>query len=338
MPHAELREVSAVMVRVQPEEDHVAPEPSEEFVATPHIQDVTERALAYLEVGYAVHFAGAAGTGKTTLAFHVAAKLGRPVILINGDDEFGSSDLVGKDAGYRKSKLIDNYIHSVLKTEENMNTLWVDNRLTTACQNGHTLIYDEFNRSRPEANNALLSVLEERILNVPGLRRSGEGYLEVHPNFRAIFTSNPEEYAGVHKTQDALMDRLITINVSNFDRETEVQVTMAKSGLPRKDAEVIVDLVRDLRSVGVHNHRPTIRAPIAIAKILAHRQARASASDPVFQWVCRDILNTDTAKVTREGQSLMPQKIEEAIARACGNSRKPEKSPSRPGAGKAARD
>jgi len=45
---------------------------------------LAERALAYLEVGYAVHFAGAAGTGKTTLAFHVAAKLGRPVTLIHG--------------------------------------------------------------------------------------------------------------------------------------------------------------------------------------------------------------------------------------------------------------
>ena len=28
-----------------------------------------------------------------------------------------------------------------------------------------------------------------------------------------IFTSNPEEYAGVHKTQDALLDRMITIAV-----------------------------------------------------------------------------------------------------------------------------
>ena len=99
---------------------------------------------------------------------------------------------------------MDNFIHSVLKTEEEMKTLWMDNRLTTACRNGDTLIYDEFTRSRPEANNALLSVLSEGILNLPKLRRNGEGYLEVHPAFRAIFTSNPEEYAGVHKTQDAL--------------------------------------------------------------------------------------------------------------------------------------
>jgi gas vesicle protein GvpN len=299
-------------------------EASDEFVASPHIQALADRALAYLEVGYAIHFAGAAGTGKTTLAFHLATKLGRPVTLIHGDDEFGSSDLVGKDAGYRKSKLVDNYIHSVMKTEEDMNTLWVDNRLTTACANGNTLIYDEFNRSRPEANNALLSVLEERILNLPSLRRSGgEGYLEVHPNFRAIFTSNPEEYAGVHKTQDALMDRLITLNLGNFDRETEIQIGMSKSGLAREDAEVIVDIVRELRGTGVNNHRPTIRATIAIARILVHRQARARMDDPVFQWVCHDVLTTETAKVTCEGLSLMPHKIDETMARVCAGIRKP---------------
>jgi gas vesicle protein GvpN len=299
-------------------------EASDEFVASPHIQALADRALAYLEVGYAIHFAGAAGTGKTTLAFHMATKLGRPVTLIHGDDEFGSSDLVGKDAGYRKSKLVDNYIHSVMKTEEDMNTLWVDNRLTTACANGNTLIYDEFNRSRPEANNALLSVLEERILNLPSLRRSGgDGYLEVHPNFRAIFTSNPEEYAGVHKTQDALMDRLITLNLGNFDRETEIQIAMSKSGLAREDAEVVVDIVRELRGTGVNNHRPTIRATIAIARILVHRQARARMDDPVFQWVCHDVLTTETAKVTCEGLSLMPHKIDETMARVCAGTRKP---------------
>lgn len=334
MVDTESRDRGGVVVRVQPQGDDVQVEASDEFVASPHIQALTDKALAYLEVGYAIHFAGAAGTGKTTLAFHMASKLGRPVTLIHGDDEFGSSDLIGKDAGYRKSKLVDNYIHSVLKTEEDMSTLWVDNRLTTACANGNTLIYDEFNRSRPEANNALLSVLEERILNLPSLRRSGgEGYLEVHPNFRAIFTSNPEEYAGVHKTQDALMDRLITLNLGNFDRETEIQIGMTKSGLARGDAEVIVDIVRELRGTGVNNHRPTIRATIAIARILVHRQAHARLDDPVFQWVCHDVLTTETAKVTREGESLMPRKIDESMARVCGAALKPRRSGNRPGLG-----
>ncbi len=314
--------ISTAAVRLQTEGDNVIPEPSEEFVSTPQVEDLTRRALAYLEVGYPVHFAGPAGTGKTTLAFHVAAQLGRPVSLMHGDDEFGSSDLIGRDAGYRRSKLIDNFIHSVLKTEENMNTLWMDNRLTTACQNGYTLIYDEFTRSRPEANNALLSVLEEKILNLPTLRRSGEGYLEVHPDFRAIFTSNPEEYAGVHKTQDALMDRLITILVGHYDRETEIRISVEKSGILRADAETIVDIVRELRTIGVNNNRPTIRSCIAISKILANRKSHARIGDPVFHWVCRDVLNTDTAKVTRGGQSVMLDKLEEVIQKVCQQNKK----------------
>ncbi|MFH1572371.1 MAG: gas vesicle protein GvpN [Acidobacteriota bacterium] len=300
------------------EADNISPEASEEFVSTAHVQGLVDRALAYLEVGYPVHFAGPAGTGKTTLAFHLAAQLGQPVTLIHGDDEFGSSDLVGREGGYRKHRLIDNYIHSVLKTEESMHTIWMDNRLTTACYHGYTLIYDEFTRSRPEANNALLSVLEEKILNLPKLRRTGEGYLQVHPDFRAIFTSNPEEYAGVHKIQDALMDRLITIHLSHYDRDTEIRITMAKSGLPLKDAEVIVDIMRELRGVGVNNHRPTIRASIAIARILHHRKGRARPDDPVFGLVCHDALNLDTTKVTHGGQSLMPEKVDEVIKEVCG--------------------
>ncbi len=289
------------------------PEPSSGFVTTLFVEQIARRALTYLQAGYPIHFAGAAGTGKTTLAFHVAAQLGRAVSLIHGDDDFGSADLVGKDSGYRKHTLVDNYIHSVVKTEEEMKSLWLENRLTTACQNGDTLIYDEFNRSRPEANNPFLSIFSERILNLPKPRRSGGGYLQVHPEFRAIFTSNPEEYAGVHKTQDALMDRLITIRLEHYDRDTEIQITIARSGLGQADAEIIVDLVRELRRVGVSNGRPTIRACIAIARILASRGVHARPEDPLFHWTCRDVLSSETAKVTRDGQSIMPQKVEEAL-------------------------
>jgi gas vesicle protein GvpN len=316
-----VRIVSDSTIRVPVGEDSVQPEAGDTFVLSPYVEQVTQRALAYLVAGYPVHFSGVAGTGKTTLAFHVASKLGRPVTLMHGDDEFGSSDLVGKDSGYRKNKVVDNYIHSVLKTEEEMKNLWVDNRLTTACEQGEILIYDEFNRSRPEANNALLSVLSEGILNLPKLRRSGEGYMAVHPGFRAIFTSNPEEYAGVHKTQDALMDRLITIQLEHYDRDTEILIVIMKSGLPREDAERIVDIVRELRKFGVNNNRPTIRAGIAIGRILASQNRRANGGDLFFQMVCRDVLATDTAKVTRGGQPVMMQKVEEVIRKICGAAR-----------------
>lgn len=296
-------------------EDKVCLEAGSEFVTTPEIEQITERALTYLAIGSAVHFAGPAGTGKTTLAFHLAAQLGRPVMLMHGDDEFGSSDLVGRDSGFRRSKIVDNYIHSVLRTEEKVSSVWTDNRLTTACQLGYTLIYDEFTRSRAEANNPLLSVLEERILDVPGLRRSGEGYIRVHPEFRAIFTSNPEEYAGVHRGQDALMDRMVTIQIGQFDLETEVSIVSSKTGLALSESRSVVNLVRTLRTASATGHQPSIRACLAIAKVLALRGAEARLEDETFRWVCRDVLGTTIAKVTREGQALPADVIDEIVVR-----------------------
>ena len=287
-----------------------------DFVETPYIEGIAGRALDYIRAGYPVHFSGPAGTGKTALAMHVAAQLGRQVILIHGDDEFGSSDLIGGQTGYRSTKVVDNYIHSVLKQEENVSKQWVDNRLTTACKYGFTLIYDEFTRSRPEANNVLLSILEERLLELPEVR-FGEGYLQVHPDFSAIFTSNPEEYAGVHKTQDALMDRMITVKVSHHDLETEVAITQAKSGLPWKQAKSIVDIVREFRALGVNNARPTIRACIMLGRIVAARKGTVAADDAAFRELCHDVLNADCVKVTHDGQAAGMERLDEIMERCC---------------------
>jgi gas vesicle protein GvpN len=286
-----------------------------DFVESVSVAGVAERAFFYLKAGYPVHFSGPAGTGKTTLAMHVAALLGRPVMLIHGDDEFGSSDLIGGQLGYRSTKVVDNYIHSVIKKEENVSKTWVDNRLTTACKYGFTLIYDEFNRSRPEANNVLLSILEERLLELPS-GKYGEGYLAVHPEFRAIFTSNPEEYAGVHKTQDALLDRMINLRMDEFDRETELGIVVAKSGLASADAARIVDIVRTARHVAGERHRPTVRACIMIGRLTALRQARVDRADKTFVQICKDVLCKDANRGDGDGAAL-DARIEEIITHTC---------------------
>lgn len=300
-----------------PEADQIWPEPSEDFVLTPFLEAIVDRALGYLEIGCPLHLCGPAGSGKTTLAFHLASRLGRPVTLIHGDDEFGSSDLIGKDNGYRKSKLVDNFIHSVMKTEEEMKSLWVDNRLTQACRSGNTLIYDEFTRSRPEANNPLLSILEERILNLPKLRKHGESCIEVHNDFKAIFTSNPEEYAGIHKSQDALMDRLVTITLDHPDFDTEASIVEAKSGISKVDAETIVKVVRAVREMDQKGHRASIRAGLFIARMLVHRNAQATPRDPIFQAICMDVLYTNAAKVTHNGMSIRQKQIATVIKKVC---------------------
>lgn len=265
------------------------PQPGPDFVATEAVQELTNRALAYIEIGYAVHLSGPAGTGKTTLALHIASKIGRRCTLLHGDDELRGSDLLGKDAGFRRQSVRDNYVSSILKTEETVSLMWSNNRLTTACEQGHTVIYDEFTRSPAAANNAFLSILEEGILNIPSSGQD-KNIVRVHPNFRAIFTSNPEEYVGVHKSQDALLDRMITLEVSHQDRETEIAIVRAKSNRPIEEIALIVEIIRTMREKFGGKNGPTIRAALAIARILDHRKATVSSADQIFLTTCKDVL------------------------------------------------
>jgi len=298
-------------MRLNRESAVITPEPTKGFIVTPEVKEIVERAQSYLKAGFPVHFSGPTGTGKTTLATHLGYQLGQPVMLLFGDDEFATSDLVGGSFGYRKRKVIDNFIHSVLKTEEDVMQCWLDNRLTLAVKEGLTLIYDEFNRSRPEANNALLSVLEEGILTLPTSAEE-EGYIRVHPNFRAIFTSNPEEYAGVHKTQDALLDRMVTIHLDYFDEDTERAIVVSRSGVSPDDATRIVKILRDFREVNGLGAPTTLRPGVVIGSILKQKKKKASASEPLFTQVCIDTLisGRNKGKGIKEATQLIRELVE----------------------------
>ena len=258
------------------------------FVAAPEVQNIVRRAMTYLRAGFPVHLTGPAGTGKTTIAMYIAGQIGRPVMLIHGDEEFGTSDLIGGQYGYRRKKVVDNFIQTVLKSEESVSPEWVDNRVTAACKNGYTLLYDEFTRSKAEANNVLLPILEEKILDLPAARGE-DGYLRVAPEFCAIFTSNPEEYAGIHKAQDALLDRMISIKLGHYDRDTEIAIAAAKGGILTETAARIVDVVRAIRDAGISTV-PTVRASIMLAKLAGMDGMQVKASDSDFRQACLDVL------------------------------------------------
>ncbi|MDZ8104676.1 MAG: gas vesicle protein GvpN [Nostoc sp. DedQUE12a] len=280
------------------------------FVNTPAIQRVAQRALRYLQSGFSVHLRGAAGVGKTTLAMHLADLLNQPIILLFGDDEFKTSDLIGNQLGYTRKKVVDNFIHSVVKVEDELRQHWVDARLTLACKEGFTLVYDEFNRSHPEVNNVLLSVLEERLLVLPTNQHRAE-YIRVHPQFRAILTSNPQEYCGVHATQDALMDRVITIDMPPPDELTQQEIVIQKTGIDSEKAEKIVRLVRMFWSRSGSGQGGGLRSCLMIARICHEHEISVNFEEPNFQDICADILLSRTNQPRMEATRLLEEVLRE---------------------------
>ena len=280
------------------------------FVSTPSVERVTQRASRYLESGYSVHLRGPAGVGKTTLALHLAHLREQPIFLMIGDDEFKTSDLIGNKSGYTRKKLVDNYIHTVLKVEDELKHNWIDSRLTLACKEGFTLIYDEFNRSRPEVNNVLLSVLEEKMLVLPPSQNQSE-YIQVHPQFRVILTSNSEEWTGVHATQDALLDRVVTIGMGQPDISTEQNIVIQKTGINPLTAEVIIKLVRSVRQRVDKEDLGSLRSALMISKVCHDHDIPLGGKDSSFSDLCADILISRANLPRQEALKQLDEVLEE---------------------------
>ncbi len=295
------------------------------FINTPAIEQLTIRALRYLQSGFSLHLRGPAGTGKTTIAMHLADLLNRPIVLIFGDDDLKSSDLIGNQLGYSRKKVVDNFIHSVVKLEDEMRQNWVDSRLTLACKEGFTLVYDEFNRSHPEANNVLLSALEEKLLVLPPNNNRSE-YVRVDPHFRAIFTSNSEEYCGVYGTQDALLDRLITIDMPEPDEETQQEILVQKIGISIEDAQKIIKLIKIYLEITTQKQeiKPVqegklirshidkssgLRPGLIISKICHEHDIAIEADSQDFIEVCADVLLSRTALSPTEARRRLEKVV-----------------------------
>lgn len=298
-----------------PEEPWLRLRPRADFVRTGSIAALAERAGRYLDTGLPVHFRGPAGSGKTTLALHLAERIGRPVVLIVGDATFDTSRLVGQEGRHRTRRVIDRYISSVTKVESETSAVWVDRALSIACAEGATLIYDEFNRAPPAANNVLLTVLEEKLLILPAIG-GGESYRRVHPDFRLLLTSNPTDHVGTHDAQNALMDRVVTLDLEDHDRETELAIIAARSGIEATAAARIVDLVRAVRQAGAFSQRPSMRAALMIAQVAAREGLAADAAEPRFRQLCADIL-ASRLRPAAEGQPDPRQALAAMIDRAC---------------------
>lgn len=259
------------------------------FCETDEVRALVRRGLLYLDAGAPIHFTGPAGIGKTALAFRLAGEIGRPVSLMTGHEGLTSDDFVGRAVGHRESVVVDKYIQSVRRKETTTRLDWCDAALADAMERGHTLLYDEFTRASPQANVALLSVLEEGVL-VSSKGDRGRTYIRAHPDFRLILTSNPSDYVAVNSAPDALLDRLVTFHLSGYNAKTEETILASATGLDDDQAKRIVGIVRTLRTNAGSEKLFSMRTALLIGRIAAHADRHGKLSEGVLSAIVTDVV------------------------------------------------
>lgn len=266
------------------------------FFENAEIGSILRRSTFYARAGVPIHFRGAAGQGKTSLALAVARRLGRPIAMMTAHEWMTADDMIGKEVGTTNASVVDKYVQSVRRSESRTTADWRQSILANAMEQGHTLVYDEFTRATAQANGILLSVLEEGVL-ISTDKSNDRTYLNAHPHFRIILTSNPREYAGVNDAPDALMDRMVTFDVGPFDNKTQAGIVRARTGLDATTSERIVNCVNHFRQGRDGSPENSMRGAILIARILRMRPDGSPPSDDLLSQVMADVLSGSLGRI-----------------------------------------
>lgn len=182
---------------------------------------------------------GPTGSGKSELVAHAAKIV-----------EFTFSSYNLGNAMDPRSKLIGS-VNLVMDESGKCNvTDFVESRFVTDIQRDNTVILmDEINRSNPEVNNMMLTLLD------------GQGYLELdeHPELPVVKKSKScvligtanigDEYVGTNILDRAFKDRVSIIEIDYLTKDQEKALLIERTGIDAESAEMIADFAETCRGM-----------------------------------------------------------------------------------------
>ena len=214
---------------------------------------------AALDAGQAVMLVGPTGCGKTRLVEHVAARRGRPLRTIVGNDDTSTADLLGR----------------FLVTGGDVR--WADGPVTTAVREGAICYVDEVVEIRREALAVLHPLSDDR--RRIHLDRTGE-VVYAAAEFGLVCSYNPVRSMGMRELRPAFRQRFVTIALDYLGADEEAAVVVRESAVDEDVAVRLVALATALR-VGARPGMdvPSTRSLVVAARLVARGVSEQRAVD-----------------------------------------------------------
>lgn len=248
---------------------------------------------------YGTLMIGEPGTGKGHMVRKICSETNHPMVRVNFGSRITKEKLVGGyvprangdglDAQIKKAEEMasDTDDLSVGEALETLNVrekfVWKDGLLTKAVRHGWVFLADELNAAPPETLMPLHGLLEDASNRSLELTEKGE-VVDVHDSFKFVGTMNPPHHPGTKRLNDALMGRLIPIEIPYLEPGAEANLLQMRTNVSEPEAKDLVEMAQDLRS-SYPNDIQTPCTPRELLKIaeMAEMMSLKSASRMVLK-------------------------------------------------------
>ena len=149
------------------------------------------------------------------------------------------------------------------------------------------ILLDELSRAPLTTMNILFSCLDDRRnLNIEIACGSGEREIDINPEVTFIATANVgAEYSGANSMDRALVNRFFPLELGCIPAKEEIGVLMARTGVEKTSAELIVKIANNIRSLCTKQEISvslSIRETLMVAELVSDGWNLAKAMEMIY--------------------------------------------------------